>query len=59
MYDFKREEEYIGPYPPKRWTFAIPIKFSIAISEAAGVTISSHLVFELETYDPESGIAYY
>ena len=59
MYDFKREEEYIGPYPPNGWKFAIPPKFSIAMSEASGVKISSHLEFKLETYDKGSGVAYY
>jgi hypothetical protein len=59
MCDFKREEEYIGPYPPQRWKFAIPPNFSRAISKAAEVKITSHLEFELETYDPESKIAYY
>jgi len=59
MCDFRREEEYIGPYPPRRWKFAIPPDFSIAMSEAAGVTIPSHLEFELETYDAKAGVAYY
>ena len=59
MCNFIREEEYLGPYPPKRWKFAIPTKFSVALSEATGIKISSPLEFELENDHPETKVAYY
>ena len=57
--NFKREEEYYGPYPPKRWTFAVPHKFSVAMAEISNHMLSPKLDFYLEFYNPQLGIAYY
>ena len=57
--DFKREEEYCGPYPPKNWEFAIPTPFSVMLSEVTFTKPTPRIRFRLEVYSPQQQEAYY